>query len=548
MTKPTRLPKLKLSPESLIVLVAVFLLTFANHAFWGRMQIGLGSFASAWPIYLAASALLLSLLCLLFALVTPRVAMKPVLTLVLLIAAGAAYFMDHYGAIVDRHALQSVLESDARESAEWLSVGMIWPFTKLAVLPILLLWMFVEVSERSWRSGIFRRLGFITLAAGVAALMIALCYQPFASLARNHTPLRDLFNPMNVINATRAYIKKSSRELPTVIQPVAADVHRGASWQASDRKPMVFVFVVGESVRAQSFALSNANATRDTTPELRQWPVTAFTDVSSCGTNTATSVPCLFSNLTREHYDDYQALSQDNLLDVLMHAGFAVEWIDNNTGSKNVARRATELDVAHRHDPRWCNADGCHDEMLVAELQLRLTALAKAPKDTVLVLHQLGSHGPAYFQRYPETFARFQPTCKSVELQDCSAEAIDNSYDNTVLYTDFVLSRLIQTLSTQHEFETLLFYVSDHGESTGKNGVFLHGAPYAFAPIEQTKVPMLWWFSKAFQNRRHLDAACLDQARQRPTSHDAVFDMTLKMLDLSTSSYRPALNPLDRCG
>lgn len=543
-----RIQRIQLQPESLVLLVSAFLLLFANQSFWHRVGTGLGPVASAWGSYLGVVVLVYAVLCLLLGLLTPRLIVKPVLTLFLVIAAGAAYFMDHYGAIIDRHALQSALESDARESAEWLSTGMVWTFVLLALLPSLAIGFLVECKPRSWRKAVLARLGLLLGAVVLIAATVSLNFPAFASLARNHTDLRDLFNPLNVINATRAHLKKYGREVPAVPLVVGGDVRRGKTWGVPAQKPVLLLVVVGESVRASSFGLLGHDPGRDTTPELRQLPLTLFREVHSCGTNTATSVPCMFSNMGRSTFDEWQAKGQENLLDVLVRAGFAVEWIDNNTGSKDVAARVPETDVAHRTDPEFCNADGCHDDILLASLAPRLQALRQTPRDSVIVLHQLGSHGPAYFQRYPKEFARFQPICESVDLQACSTESLRNSYDNTVAFTDHVVASMIQRLQAEAGFDTALLYVSDHGESTGENGLYLHGAPYSLAPTEQTRVPMFWWFSDAFLQRRLLDRQCLQDNSRQPTSHDAVFPMVLHALDLVTDAYQARLDPLRDCG
>lgn len=551
-----KLHRISLSSETLIVATIAFFLVFANHAFWQRLGIGLGAVsAQNWLTYAAVVVILLSLLSLLLGLFSPRVALKPILTILLVIAAGASYFMDNYGAIIDRHALQSAFESDARESAEWLSTGMLWPALKIALIPGLLLWFGVDIIKRPFAQAAKRRIALIAICAVLVGGMIALKFQPLASLARNHAELRDLLNPLNVINATRTYLKKTGRTLPTVMQPVGADVKRGPSWmpnpdllvQGVPQKPTLLVIVIGESARAASFGLlsrvSDPSAS-DTTPELAQLPITLFAHTDSCGTNTATSVPCMFSNLGRKNYDETQANSQDNLLDIYQRAGFSVTWIDNNTGSKNVARRVTEIDVAHRTDPAFCVSDGCHDEILLPELEQRIATIKT---DTVLVLHMLGSHGPAYFQRYPERFARFTPVCKSVELQHCSEAELKNSYDNSILYTDFVLAEMIKRLQNASSLKSALFFVSDHGESTGEHGFFLHGAPYSIAPNEQIRVPMFFWLSTEFNNARGIDSACLEQKRLEPTSHDAMFPMLLRLMDLRTNAYRTELDPIAAC-
>ena len=551
-----KLHRIALSSETLIIATIAFLLVFANHAFWQRLGIGLGAISAQNLLtYLAVAAILLALLSLLLGLFSPRLALKPLVTILLLIAAGASYFMDNYGAIIDRHALQSAFESDARESAEWLSLGMLWPALKIAVIPSLLLWFGVEIIKRPFAQAAKRRIAMLAVCALLVGGLIAWKFQPLASLARNHAELRDLLNPLNVINATRTYIKKAGKTLPTVMQPVAADVKRGPSWMESPDvqsagiapKPTLFVIVVGESARASSFGLLSRitdPSAPDTTPELAQLPITLFAQTDSCGTNTATSVPCMFSNLGRKNYDETQANSQDNLLDIYQRAGFSVTWIDNNTGSKNVARRVAEVDVAHRTDAGLCVSDGCHDEILLPELDQRIATIKG---DTVLVLHMLGSHGPAYFQRYPERFARFTPVCKSVELQQCSEAELKNSYDNSILYTDFVVAEMIKRLQNATALQTALFFVSDHGESTGEHGFFLHGAPFSIAPKEQTRVPMFFWLSNEFAAARGVNSACLAQKRLVPTSHDAMFPMLLRLMDLRTIAYQSALDPIAAC-
>lgn len=535
-----KVPQLALQSESVCLLLAAFCLLFSNHAFWQRLSLAIGPLSgSTFLLYSAVLLLLSALLVLLFVLVSVARFAKISWIVLLALAGGAAYMMDHYGVIVDRHALQSLLESDARESMEWLSWRMVWAFTTLVILPALVLVFCVRIKERSWRSAIQRKAIAIALCVLTVAAMLSLNYQALASIARNHTELRDLFTPFNVINATRAHLKKSHRQLPDTPIAVAADARRSP---LPGNKPTLLVIVVGESMRASSFGM--LGYTRQTTPELSQLPIWLFRKTRACGTNTATSVPCMFSDLDRAHFDEWEAKTRENLLDIYHRTGLSVAWVDNNTGSKEVARRLPELDVAHRTDPELCNADGCFDEMLLRELDLRLP---QVNADSVLVLHMLGSHGPAYFQRYPERFARFQPICTEVELQRCAPEALRNSYDNSVLYSDFVLSQIIQRVQAQNQLNGAVVFISDHGESTGESGFFLHGAPYALAPKEQTEVPMWLWFSDNFLRARQLEPGCGAQAMQTDTSHDAVFHMLLKLMAISTEAYQAKLDPLASC-
>ena len=535
MRRPT------LSSEWLILATAVYLVLAANTSFLRHLHTALGGVDFALQA-LVFGSVLVGLIGALLALTTPSRFARGLLGLVVVIAAALAFFMDHYGAVIDRHALQSALETDARESAEWLSFAMLRGVLALSV-PALLALAWVRTRERAWPQALKARAALLGACALLVAVPVALDYRTMASVARNHAELRDLANPLNLVNATRSYLRHA-RVAPTgALTVVAADVQRGETWPAAGQRPLVLVFVIGESVRASSLGL--LGYARDTTPELARRGVVAFGDVHACGTTTATSVPCMFSGLGQAGYDEATARGRENLLDVLERAGFDVLWIDNNTGSKHVADRVVEIDVAAATRPQICSTLGCYDQILVDELGERLAGIAH---DTVLLLHQKGSHGPAYFERYPEAFRRFVPDCRSNELQSCTRGQLVNSYDNTIGYTDHILAAMIDTVAAaQDRLDGVFLYVSDHGESTGEHGYYLHGAPALIAPEEQTRVPMLLWMAPEYQARRQLDAACVAAQRGRQTSHDAVFPLVLGLLDLHTAAYDASLDPIAAC-
>jgi lipid A ethanolaminephosphotransferase len=267
--------------------------------------------------------------------------------------------------------------------------------------------------------------------------------------------------------------------------------------------------------------------------------------VRSCGTSTAVSLPCMFSDLGQARYSDGAARARETLLDVLAHAGLQALWIDNNTGSKHIAWQQEEDFLAESQDARRCNAAGCFDEILVDELRRRLAAGAPP---ALIVLHQKGSHGPSYFERYPPAFRRFTPTCESNELEDCTREQIVNTYDNTILYTDHVLGEVMDALRAhQGDLDSAMLYIADHGESTGEHGFFLHGAPDFMAPPEQTRIPMLLWLSTGFGADTGLDRACIAEHATRPYSHDHLFHSVLGLLDVQTRDYDPRLDLAQGC-
>ncbi|HLQ18167.1 MAG TPA: sulfatase-like hydrolase/transferase, partial [Tabrizicola sp.] len=165
----------------------------------------------------------------------------------------------------------------------------------------------------------------------------------------------------------------------------------------------------------------------------------------------------------------------------------------------------------------------------------------------LLVLHQLGSHGPSYFRRYPAAFARFKPACEKDDLQQCSREEIVNAYDNTIAYTDWFLAQVIDLLDASDRVIPAMYYVSDHGESLGEGGLYLHGTPYFMAPEYQTRVPMVLWMSGRFRDSLALDQDCLKAAAEAPVSHDNMFSTVLGMVDVTTTARDQALDLAGAC-
>ncbi len=174
--------------------------------------------------------------------------------------------------------------------------------------------------------------------------------------------------------------------------------------------------------------------------------------------------------------------------------------------------------------------------------------LNKLNGDAVIVLHQKGSHGPAYYLRYPNSFEKFKPVCTTSELQQCSQEEIVNAYDNTILYTDYVLAKVIDFLqNNSNKFDTGMLYVSDHGESLGENNLYLHGSPYAIAPKNQTHIPMLVWLSEGFRQRSQIDWQCLQQHKNDVYSHYHIFHSVLGLLEVETQVYHQGLDLFHSC-
>jgi lipid A ethanolaminephosphotransferase len=468
--------------------------------------------------------------------------LKPVVIVLCMISAGVAYFINEYGVMIDSGMFRNFAETNATEVQGLLSLKLVLYIVCLGLLPSLLLWQ-TPINFRHWPRELVSKVLVSVACAAVMGAVALLNYQGLSSLFRNHHELRLLVVPSNYMGASMGYLREQVVSAQQPFVAIGEDARRGEGWAAHSRKSLT-VLVVGESARAENFGILGYG--RDTTPNLsKEKGLLVFTDVHSCGTETAVSVPCMFSNMGRKDYNASKARTQEGLLDVLQRAGLNVLWRDNQSGCKGTCDRVTVQDVSNLKDPLLCANKECRDEILLQGLENFIDNL---DKDTVLVLHQMGSHGPEYFKRYPKAFEKFTPVCESNALNNCTRESIVNGYDNTLLYTDHVLSSLIDILrSRQDKVDTAMLYLSDHGESLGEYNLFLHGTPYMLAPDQQKHVPMFAWFSDGYQQSFAVDSQCMEKQRATPLSQDNLFHSMLGLLQVNTREYRPALDMFAGC-
>lgn len=535
----------RIGAAQLTLAASAFLAAVHNLKFWKTFILATGglSFGNA-PLDIAAFVLVVLIFNAFLTVASFRLVIKPVLIALLVVTSAASYFINQYGAVIDKSMVQNVLETDMHEAAELVTWHLALTITVLGILPSLVVAR-VRIHFPQGPRGLAGRLGIGVVSLAVAALLLMLFFKSLAPALREHRELRYLLTPTNYVQALHGYLH-SRFSTPVVVAPLGTDAIKGRAWAGNARKT-VTIIVVGETARAQSFSLNGYG--RDTNPMLsRQAGLINFANFQSCGTATAVSVPCVFSALGRKDFSDSKARSQEGLLDVLSHAGFTVLWRDNNSGCKGACDRVAyeDLSVAVPSDP-LCEGDECFDERLLSGLP---ALIRDAPNDLVLVLHQKGSHGPAYARRYPARFGRFGPVCDAADFENCSSESIVAAYDNTILYTDYFISKAIDLLrdsSRQYGVDTSLIYFSDHGESLGENNLYLHGAPYMIAPLEQTHVPFMLWMSEGFSERFRIDRTCLNARKGQPFSHDNVFHSVLGMLNVNTAVFNPRLNLFSAC-
>ena len=531
--------------QQLTLAAAAFFVLVYNFSFWKTFFVATGGFQIGnLPLYLASFMLLTLAFNALLTVFGFRYVLKPVLILLFFVTAGSSYFMNRYGIAIDAAMMQNVMETDVREATELLSWSLVLTIGLLGVLPSVLVYR-LKLDYPPLRRALMINPAVIIVSLVVAALLMLAFFKTLAPAVREYRQMRFLLTPTNVIQAGNSLFKHKMARA-TVIAPLGSDAMKGTLW-AQEKRRTVTIMVVGETARAMNFSLNGYK--RDTNPMLaREAGLLNFNNVQSCGTATAISVPCLFSGFARADYSEDKARAQEGLLDVLKHAGLQVLWRDNNSGCKGVCDRVTYEDMSQPKagDP-FCNKEECYDERMLQGLP---EIIRNAKQDLVIVLHQKGSHGPAYWKRYPPGFQRFGPVCTSNELEKCSRESIVAAYDNTIAYTDQFLAKTIDLLraaGAADNVDTAFMYFSDHGESLGEKNMYLHGAPYFISPDEQRHVPFMLWLDDKYRDRFNIDQRCLEARRGQAFSHDNVFHSFLGMLNISTAVYNPRLDIFHAC-
>lgn len=428
--------------------------------------------------------------------------------------------MNTYGTIYDDAMIINILQTNSDEAFDLLSSSF---FVYLAIgflIPIIIVKK-INLTYPDRLKDFVTRIGLILVSILLMGLTIALQPKQFATFFREHKSIRYYVNPIHpIFTASRLFVEQAFAKNQTFTV-----IGKEAKVRTNSPKSLT-IFIVGETARADHFELNGYN--RATNPLLKNEEVLSFTNVASCGTSTAHSVPCMFSDLGRKNFDRATAKWRSNLLDILNATNeFKILWRDNNSSSKGVADRVLYQDYQSNVVNTICDPEGCRDEGMLIGLDDFIKE--NSHKNIFIVLHQIGNHGPAYFKRYPLTFEKFTPICNTSELNECSNQKIINTYDNALLYTDYFLTKTIQLLKKyDNEFQTLMWYESDHGESLGENGVYLHSIPYSIAPKEQTHVPRILWLGSKLTPIKNE----LKKKISNDYSHDNIFHSVLDILNI----------------
>ena len=539
--------QLKIKPISLIVfnlLLAIWLGVFLNIAFFEKIRMLTPYNGVKAGLFVVASIIIVvAAYNFIFQFFNWKWTAKPLAIALVFIGGFAAYAVNTLGVLITSDQIQNLMQTDIAEARDTWSWHLLTWTLGMTVVPIIVILMMKIKPEPIIRQLLHKVIASVVSLAMVLGLLFVF-YVDFAAIFRENRDLKGMISPQNMIASFASYYKKKApkENLPLVVYGEDAVMQKA---QATSL-PKLMVLVVGETARAENFSLNGYS--KNTNPKLSQQDILNFSRVSSCGTATAVSVPCMFSGMPRKEYEERLASHREGLLDIAQRAGYQVTWIDNNSGCKGTCDRVNQFKIPEPLQQKWCKDKECFDDILIDSFK---AYLATIPQDDnrprLIVLHQTGSHGPAYYKRVPAQFNVFKPTCDTNAIQGCSREALLNSYDNTLLYTDYVLDSLIETLKNTTKYQTALWYLSDHGESTGESGMYLHGAPYAIAPTQQTHIPMLMWFSTVWQHQAKQQIKCLAQQGRQELSQDNLFPTMLSLLDVKSKVIDPNNDMLAAC-
>jgi len=525
----------QITQTQLIIFVAIFLVLFDNYSFFtNTLQVYPFNMHNG-AFIISLGVVLASLLTFVFTLVSSKYTTKAVLIIVLIISSLTNYFMNTYHVVIDDSMIRNMMQTNLNESMDLLSLKQILYLLFLGILPSYIVYK-TPLEYGSLKTEILRKLKVIAIALVIMAGGIFLFSKHYTSFAREHKPLRYSTNPSYWIYSVGKYINKTFSSGKVVVKPLGED----AKLVRDGNMTKIVIMVVGEAARADHFSLNGYK--RETNPLLQQQDIINFPHVSSCGTSTAESVPCMFSVYDRSDYSYKKGISTQNVLDVIDHTKeVAIVWRDNNSDSKGVALRVAYEDYKTPKTNTICTQGECRDIGMLVGLDDFIQK--NKGKDILIVLHQMGNHGPAYYKRYTKDFEKFVPTCKTNQLEECTKEQIANAYDNALLYTDNFLNEAINFLKKYDtQYQTALLYMSDHGESLGENGIYLHGLPYFMAPDAQTHIGAFIYLGT--QMKKVLPVEKIKAKAQNKFSQDNLFHTLLGIFNIQTKVYKKDMDVL----
>ncbi len=512
-----------------ILLTSLFI-TFAYNLKFLKIlygNIGFSSFPSIYFFFAIIIAIIftISILLLIFG---QKYVLKPLAIFLIILSSILSFYNHQFGVTVDEQMIINTLQTDVKEAMDLMSVGFFIHIFFLGIIPSVIIY-FVEIEYGSFKKDLLIRLSSIVTAFLIVAVITFANFKQVSFITRQNNTLNQHITPLYTLTSTYRLAKLSLEGESKFIK-----LGEDAKLLKTGKKT-IGIMVVGETARADRFSLNGYP--KETNSYLKNKGVFSFKNTISCGTATAYSVPCMFFLNGEKNYTQKKAKNQSNVLDVLSLAGVKTVWVNNNSSCKNVCTRIETLNII--------TSSGGEDKNTILDEKLLDTTnqiLKNNKGDILIVLHTMGSHGPRYYKRFPEKFAKFKPFCNNDTPQNCSKDELNNAFDNTIVYTDYVLSKLIDILKEKKEYNTFMFYSSDHGESLGENGIYLHGLPKKIAPKEQTNFAMVLWLSDQIVKNQNINLSKIKNMANKELNHDYLPHTLLNLFKVQSSVYKKDLS------
>ncbi|PCI72686.1 MAG: hypothetical protein COB38_03685 [Gammaproteobacteria bacterium] len=465
--------------------------------------------------------------------------------LFLLVSSSSLYFALSFNTLFNPSMIRNALETDVNEASDLLNFKFLVMFITLGIIPSIIIYK-LPISYPSFIKSCALNLILIVSAVILMVASIFPYYADFSSFVRNNEKqLKYSLLPFAPLHSLYRIYHQDFLDNNPVIKIKDLNAIIDLDYKRNRKKPRVMIVIVGETAREHTF--TKIFKEFQDKPDFLSLSknLTYFDNVYSCGTNTAASIPCMFSTYGKDTYKRKYKRQYENIVELIDRVGYEVTWRNNNSGCKGICTRINQDPITNENSPHFAAYNHFFDEALVSDLSERIV---QSTEDQVIFLHQMGSHGPAYFKRTPKEFKLHQPACESADFANCSQIQIENAYENTIIYSNYVIAKAIDELKTvSNQYDTALIYLSDHGESTGEGGYYLHGLPYFIAPDEQIHVPMLTWFSDGFLDSKKIDSACLKENSHKRISHDNFSHTLLGLLDIRTKNYTKSLDITIEC-
>ena len=432
---------------------------------------------------------------------------KFLLVLFFIINSIAVYFINTYSVILDESMIGNVLNTDYAESSSFFSIKLMLYIILFGILPSIYI-IKVKIINVTVKK-------FLTITSLTLLFILGLVFANSSNVLwidKNSKILGGLAMPWSyTVNISLFYVHQYKKNEKEILLPNAT---------IKDNQKSIVVLVIGESARSENFSLYGYK--KNTNPLLSKTPNVFHFNATSGATYTSAGVKCILEHTRTD--DLYEILPN-----YLFRNNVEVIWRSTNWGEPPVHIKNYQNREALMPN---CKGEGCnYDEVLLSGLKEQIVASKK--NKILIVLHTSTSHGPTYSKKYPPQFETFKPVCNSVELGNCSQTELINAYDNTIVYTDYILSNVIEDLKQLKEYKSAMIFVSDHGESLGEKNLYMHGLPLSIAPKEQYEIPFIVWLS---------DNSSKQLKPNKIVSQNYVFHSVLNFLNIQSPIYNEKMN------